>query len=136
MTNKKQILIYLSGKITGLPDLNKPKFRSAERTIREELSGHGQYVWVVNPHDLPHEFHDKTWSSYMRECLKALCVCNRIYVLDDWKQSRGAALELLVGLVLGIPVYEVATMEPVRIKLAAVMVRLLVMNRSPKPKAA
>jgi hypothetical protein len=127
--NNKQLLIYVSGKITGLQDLNKPKFAAAEKLIRNQLGGKGVFVWVCNPHDLPHQDHDKTWASYMRECLKALCVCNRIYVLDDWKQSRGAVLEVLVARVLGIPVFEVATMSQVQVKLAGVMIKLLALNR-------
>jgi hypothetical protein len=133
--NNKQLLIYVSGKITGLQDLNKPKFAAAEKLIRAELGGKGVFVWVCNPHDLPDHDHDKTWASYMRECLKALCVCNRIYVLDDWKKSRGAVMEVLVALVLGIPVYEVATMSQIKVKLAGVMVKLLTLNRLYKSAA-
>lgn len=118
-------MIYLSGKITGLSDLNKPKFRSAEGLIRKTINMAGYSVWTCNPHDLPDDHHDKSWYSYMRECLKALCVCSRIYVLDDWKDSKGAIVEVLVAKILNIPMYEVETMQKFRISYCNLFVRLL-----------
>jgi len=114
MEHKRTILIYLSGKITGLKDLNKPKFAAAEKLIMDSLQFKDFFVHVFNPHDLPDD-HDKQWSSYMRECIKALSVSNKVYVLDDWNKSKGALTEVLIAKILGMPIYEVETLDVLKV---------------------
>jgi ADP-heptose:LPS heptosyltransferase len=123
MENKRQILIYLSGKITGLSDLNKPKFAAAERLILEHAKHTEMFAYVFNPHFLPHD-HDKQWGSYMRECLKALCKSNKIYVLDDWRKSKGAIVEVLVAKTLNMPLFEIDTFEPLKVSYRYLLFKL------------
>ena len=125
MTNKRTILIYLSGKITGLSDLNKPKFEAAEKLIIDSLQFKDFFVHVFNPHELPDD-HDKRWSSYMRECIKALSVSNKVYVLDDWNKSKGALTEVLIAKILGMPIYAVETMEVLSVSYLYLFFKLLV----------
>ena len=126
MATKKELFVYLSGKITGVPNLNKPKFRAAEMLLKKELTDRERkYVWIFNPHDLPDD-HDKSWGSYMRECIKVLCGCERTYVLDDWKDSKGALVEVLVSKILSIPVYDVDSFEPVKAGYIEIMTRLCI----------
>jgi hypothetical protein len=129
------VLIYISGKITGLEDLNKPKFGAAEDLLKwamlefygtEKCPGPHNNTHIILPHDLPDE-HDKNWESYMRECLKCLAVCNLMYVLDDWKDSKGALVEVFFAKVLKIPVREIETLEPLKIGYAELFLRLLKM---------
>ena len=90
--------IYISGKITGL-DL-------AEATLlfhRGELELLAMAQEAINPMTLPHK-HDKSWQSYMRECIKALCDCDGIYMIGDWINSKGAAIELHIAQVLGLKI--------------------------------
>ncbi|WP_317899453.1 DUF4406 domain-containing protein [Aurantibacillus circumpalustris] len=124
MTHKRTLLVYLSGKITGLKDLNKPKFRAAERLILDRLQYRDFFVHVFNPHDLPDD-HDKQWHSYMRECIKALVCSNKIYVLDDWTKSKGALTEVLIAKILGMPMYSVDTMEVLQVSYSYLFTKLL-----------
>lgn len=100
--------IYISGKITGAPNLNIHKFSAAEEFLK-------QFAYVVlNPHTLRH-WHDKKWWSYMRVCLREMCSATQVVVLDDWKYSRGAKIEVLVARWLNIPVLEIETMSELKI---------------------
>lgn len=79
--------IYIAGAITNLcPIETAKKFDSAEQFLR--FLGYEP----VNPMRLPHN-HNRTWESYMRECIKALCDCDAIYILSDWEISAGATIE-------------------------------------------
>ena len=104
--NKK---IYISGKITGAPNLNYKKFEDAEVYIEIELGG-----YAVNPHHLPDD-HDKSWFSYMRVCVANLVKCDLVFALDDWKQSRGATREILIAQWLLIPVLDIKNKQLIRI---------------------
>ena len=104
----KREVVYISGRISGLPDQNKPKFEAAENLFLK------RGFIVINPHKLP-EDHNKSWASYMKECIKALVDCDSVIVLDDWKQSSGAVREVFVALFLQIPVYEIETLHDVKL---------------------
>lgn len=91
--------IYLSGKITGCPDMNRNKFSCTEIILAYRLG-----VGVINPHKLP-DNHDKQWASYMKRDIAALLTCDSVAVLDDWKQSPGAIWEVLTALLFRIPVF-------------------------------
>ena len=93
--------IYISGKITGCHDLNKPNFLHAEKELKKI------YKKVINPHKLPAN-HNKSWEAYMKQCIIALCKCDVIYLLDDWSDSKGAVLELNLACELGL---EIKTFE-------------------------
>jgi len=79
--------VYLSGKITGLPDLQvRAQFaRSAERLQKAGFE-------TVNPMELDHT-HDQFWESYMRVDLQSMLTCDAIYMMPGWEHSRGAKLE-------------------------------------------
>lgn len=90
----KEGKIYISGAITGV--LNAFElFEEAENELKE------YYLEVVNPMKLPHN-HNKTWASYMREDIKALCDCDSIYMLENWSVSIGAGIERNLAIQLGI----------------------------------
>jgi hypothetical protein len=94
------VKIYISGKIGNLPDRNIPKFEEAERLIR--ALGYEP----VNPHKLDHSGHGKTWEEYMHVDLAALKECDAIYVLDDWKDSPGAKVEVRMALQDGLMFFD------------------------------
>ena len=80
--------VYIAGKITGLPDLNRPRFERA-KTLLTAL-GHD----VVSPLDLDHSANtQQSWNGYMRVCVAKLCQVEAIALLDDWTDSKGARLE-------------------------------------------
>ncbi len=91
--------VYIAGQITGL-DLEEAKANF--QVMEEHLTEQGYEV--VNPMKLPHD-HDKSWESYMRECIGALMTCDGIYLLNNYNQSKGAMLELYIAIAVGIKVY-------------------------------
>jgi len=93
--------IYISGKITGLPENEvKQKFESAY----QKLKGTGI---IISPIHLKHN-EAKTWEGYMKTCIKQLMECDTIYMLKDWKDSKGAITEYELAKLLKIKVlYEV-----------------------------
>lgn len=91
--------IYIAGKITGL-DIDEAfaNFRRAEVALITR--GHT----VINPMRLSHN-HDKTWQSYMKECLIAMMHCDAVFALDNSMRSKGATTEITIARILDIPVY-------------------------------
>lgn len=89
--------VYLSGPMTGLPELNFPQFHHYANWLRE------RGYEVVNPAELNP---DKTmsWEQCMKTDIKALCDCDAIYLLPGWQNSKGAHLELHIAHRLGLKV--------------------------------
>lgn len=88
--------IYISGKITGTSDY-MDRFAKAEKALRTKG------LEVVNPakEDLPKNL---PWEEYMKHDVKLLAGCDAIYMLDGWRQSRGACLERELALNLKLKV--------------------------------
>jgi hypothetical protein len=80
--------IYISGKITGL-DYNEAfaMFEAAEDVLKR--LGHVP----VNPMKKVSEQEGKSWAEYMKEDIPILLECDGIYLLPNWRESRGARLE-------------------------------------------
>lgn len=89
--------IYISGKISGIEAEAEQIFQDAETELIK------QGYEVVNPMKLNHQ-HDKSWHSYMKEDVKALCDCDEIFMLSNWDKSKGALIELTIAMYLGIKV--------------------------------
>lgn len=89
--------IYLSGPMTGLPDLNFPAFH--EQAARLRKLGFG----VVNPAEINPDA-SLSWEQCMRADIKALCDCDVIYLLPGWEGSKGAHLELHIAHRLGLDI--------------------------------
>jgi hypothetical protein len=98
--------IYISGPMTGRPDLNFPAFHAAADRFRKA-------GWdVANPAlnfggrtDLPREM-------YLRADVTMLAGCDAIALLPGWLDSCGASLEYLLALRLGLEVFDAETLEP------------------------
>jgi hypothetical protein len=83
-------MIYIAGKITGLPtDLVDAKFQEAENRL------HALGLKVINPTKLG--ISDSwTWDEQMALCLKVINErATAIFLLDDWQDSNGARREFL-----------------------------------------
>jgi len=89
--------IYLSGPMTGLPDLNYPAFHAEAARLRS--LGYR----VVNPAELNTD-PNKSWHECMKVDIKALCDCDVIALLPAYESSRGARLESEVAENLGLTV--------------------------------
>ena len=110
MNNK----IYISGRITGDPNY-ETKFESAEDIILRSSfwKRHGAMLWregffgflIVNPvHLLDNigvDMRRLPWWLCMVACVAAVCRCSTVYMLHDWRYSRGARIEHWVARHLG-----------------------------------
>ncbi|MBD5437703.1 MAG: DUF4406 domain-containing protein [Treponema sp.] len=80
--------IYVAGKITGLSRREvEGKFRATAETLRNE--GHDVFIPSVLPmyDSVPHE-------DYMHVCYAMIDICDAVYMMTDWQQSKGARMEL------------------------------------------
>jgi|TARA_R100000322_G_C5279513_1_gene149358 hypothetical protein len=105
--------IYISGPIS-----NDPYHREAFDKAEDYLKHLGYDV--INPLDIKEkEFKgpDKDfqlWTHYMRESIKLLMDCDQIYMLEKWKESRGAKIEHKLATDLSMPrIYEEEDIERV-----------------------
>lgn len=92
MSSKKlHLKVYVSGKISGLPESEAmDNFIRGKAQLKELFNL--RVKEIVTPFDLPH-LHDKRWDSYMREDIVELMSCDAIFMLKDWRSSKGAILE-------------------------------------------
>ena len=79
--------IYLSGKITGTTDYME-RFATKQKDV--ESKGYE----VINP-ALIHSYLPKsaTWEEYMSLCYPMINMCDAIYFMDGWEDSKGAKIE-------------------------------------------
>lgn len=87
-------IVYISGPISNMPDLNRPAFAKAA----ESLAASGYRV--VNPFDIcpcP-----ASWEEAMRADIKALMDCTHIALLPNHEKSRGARIERDLAKALGM----------------------------------
>jgi hypothetical protein len=89
--------VYLSGPMTGLPELNFPAFHAEADRLR------GLGYDVVNPAEINPDA-SMPWSECMRADIKALCDCDVIALLPGWGASSGAHLELHIAHRIGLQV--------------------------------
>ena len=121
--------IYISGKMTGCPDLNRPAFDAAGKRLS------GLVHFVINPHRIsamfgtPEELaaafaaaYAEPWQNvgsyeaYARRLrvaravmdadLAAVRSCDAIYLLRGWENSRGAKKELAEACAHGLQVMQ------------------------------
>lgn len=98
------MIIYLSGKMTGLPEFNYPAFNAAAAQLR--AMGHT----VLNPAENPVPACG-TWAGYMRLALAQLVQCECIVLLPGWSESKGALIERKLAQVLGMDVLHLNGMD-------------------------
>lgn len=86
--------IYISGRISGL-DLGfaKTLFQDGERKAAIFFGQFSNEVITVNPMMKVSEGEYKTYNDYMREDIKLLMDCAGIWMLRNWKESKGARFE-------------------------------------------
>jgi len=87
--------MYISGPMTGIPNLNFPLFHSEAEKLR--AAG----FQVINPAELNPD-PSKSWTDCMRVDIKALMECDGIHMLPGWTASRGAVLEHHIAVGLGM----------------------------------
>lgn len=86
--------LFISGRVSGLkPDTVRKNFSKVERKYRD--IGYD----VVNPTKICSR--DWCWLRCMVVCLYALYKCDIVYMIPNWKKSRGARIEHLFARILG-----------------------------------
>lgn len=91
--------IYISGKITGVENYRE-KFIKAEQYLRTNYPE----AEIFNPGTFQFFGGTKTWSDYMRYDIERLVKCDTIYMLKNWRTSKGAKLEKRIAEELGFNV--------------------------------
>lgn len=89
--------IYLAGPMTGYKDLNFPLFISEAARLR--ALGHT----VVNPQEINGD-PAAAWSDCMRADIAQLVTCEGVACLPGFTSSKGASLEVLIAVKLGMNV--------------------------------
>src|SRR6266705_605952 len=89
--------IYISGPMTGMPNLNFLAFHAEAARLRAMCHE------VVNPAEGPLPA-GLPWADYMRFDIAALLTCTMVAVLPGWGKSKGARLECSIALELGMTV--------------------------------
>ena len=91
--------IYIAGKVSGLSiESVLKKFANAQAEI-EDLN-----FKAINPIAVVNDW-ECDWHTAMKLCIKALMDCDAIVVLDDYKTSDGAKIELELSKRLGITIF-------------------------------
>ena len=83
------MIIYIAGPMTGYPDWNRSRFKSAESRL--SWGGHtvlnpARHIPMWNPEAITHE-------QYMKIAFAMIDACDTIYLLDGWRDSKGAIQE-------------------------------------------
>ena len=78
--------VYLSGPMTGYPNLNFDAFHAAAAMLRD------RGYTVVNPAEINPDL-NADWFDCIIEDIKAMKDCDAIYHLYGWEKSPGAQIE-------------------------------------------
>jgi nucleoside 2-deoxyribosyltransferase len=114
--------VYISGPMSGIPELNHSEFEKAE--IKMKSFG----FEVFNPHKFEEqkteEFLNKVknlnendnWIQFMKvDIVKMIQECEFVLALNNWERSRGATLELFIAKSLGMPIIHHETYEELNV---------------------
>jgi hypothetical protein len=102
LQNYEKFKLYLCGRVTGDADY-RVKFLRAENKLYDA----GFYP--VNPAACIPACTE--WSQAMREAISLMLRCDGVAVLSDWKESRGAKIEVNLAHSIGIPVRSIREWE-------------------------
>lgn len=98
------MIYYLAGKMTGIEEFNYPMFNATAARLR------AQGYTVLNPAEIDGGSSHKPRDFYLRIAIGLLLQADAVAVMDGWRDSRGACLELMVALELGMPVFRAEDM--------------------------
>lgn len=96
-----EIIVYLSGPITGHEETYLQDFQKAEKTVNKLHPG----CRIINPVTTCQNEGltiENTWEEFMAVCLRVMHDASHIFMLPGWQSSRGACVEYYIGLERGI----------------------------------
>lgn len=89
---------YIAGKISDLPEAEyTAKFAEAKQNV--VAMG---YI-PVSPIELAHN-HGKSWEEFMKEDIAAMLQCDAVFAISNYRQSKGANIEVNLATLLGIKI--------------------------------
>lgn len=91
--------IYISGKITGLPEETSQKlFRiAAKAAINKAEVMHDPHRMTINPLHIHRRFKWNNWWYKMYGDILMLRKCTHIALIPNWTDSKGATIEFFIG---------------------------------------
>ena len=109
--------VFISGPISGKPNLNRDAFDHEERLLREagyttfspfsiaqpsleqqeEWHGEWQFYGGIHPEE-------RLWQYCMRICVGQIPLCDSMRMLPDWQNSEGAKWEHRIAKMLGLEI--------------------------------
>lgn len=97
--------IYIAGRITGLPYSEAfERFSAVETGLKN--SGFNP----LNPMNMVDQRPGRHYNEYLLDALKILVTqANGIYMLDNWRDSKGARIEHAIAELIGIEIFYAAT---------------------------
>lgn len=96
--------VFISGKITG-EQIDECFHKFAEASLDVcGLEREDQIIEIVNPLRLEGIYFGISHKEAMEICFKELKTCSHIYMLKDWKDSKGAMMEHQFALDNGIKI--------------------------------
>lgn len=96
----KKLRIHIAGKITGL--VYEEALRMFAEAEGELLRCGCEPVNPMTKNGLDGDGKPHTWVEFMREDIPLLLSCDAIYLLPNWKESKGARLEKHIADELGM----------------------------------
>ena len=115
--------IYLSGKITG-DKFYAEKFIRMGQQLKNDTGSR-----IINPIYVRPWLGVKEWFFYIVPAVKNVYRADAVYLLPDWKQSKGAIIEFVVALLMRKDIYYIQE-RPVRFSLEP-KTRYIIMRRTP-----
>lgn len=103
--------IYLSGRIVGVENANRGTFK----LWKEKLEGKG-YKVIIPQLLFDDEILDNLESNYtlyMRTCIRAMMLCEAVYTLPDWYESKESAIEVDIARSLQMEVVSVLSAKQI-----------------------
>lgn len=100
------MIIYISGAMTGHPQLNFPAFNAEAARLR--ALGYK----VVNPAEVNCD-PAKGWQDCMKAEIREMMSCDTIALLPGWQTSQGAHLELHIAHRLGFRILDAADIQDI-----------------------
>ncbi len=115
----EKVKIYLSGPISGIPNDNIDGVEKAY--VYYNIQG----FEVINPHHIAAALNDDymleglgkpSYTDYLAMCIANLNECNILILLDGYKKSFGACMEIAFALKKGLPVLHAFTDKKVNLQ--------------------
>jgi hypothetical protein len=111
---KDDMILYISGPMTGLEEFNYPTFNLVAKELR------AQGFTVISPAETEESLgfaqgsQTWPWQTWMRHALRSLLECDAIVMLPGWYRSKGARAELDIALDLEMDIFKVITHDDSR----------------------